>query len=145
MRATMTASWLRHLCARIGAVLIVLCAQWLAPPSSADELADFHAAVEQASTQYRVAMSTLDTRGREETSAAVQRFREFWQVVIDRHAANPAAEGDADAAMFMQVDARIVGALIVIDIGSREAARHALAPIGEALSQLRIQIGRAHV
>ncbi len=39
--------------------------------------------------------------------------------------------------MFMQVDARIVGALIVIDIGSREAARDALAPIADTLSRLR--------
>ena len=39
-------------------------------------------------------------------------------------------------ATFMQVDARIVGALIVIDIGSREAARDALAPIAETLAAL---------
>jgi hypothetical protein len=138
MRATTTASLLRRLRASVGPVLIALCAQWLALPSSADDLADFHAAVEQASTQYRVAMTTLNARGREETAAAVQRLREAWQVVIDRHAANrAAADRDADAAMFMQVDTRIVGALIVIDIGSREAARDALAPIGETLSRLR--------
>jgi hypothetical protein len=85
-------------------------------------------------------MTTLDTRGREETSAAVQRFRETWQVVIDRHTANrPAGSADSDeyAGLFMQVDARIVGALIVIDIGSREAARDALAPIADTLSRLR--------
>ena len=135
----MTTSWVRDLRARAGAVLVVLCAQSLAP-AGADELADFNAAVAQASSQYRLAMTTLDTRGREETSVAVQRFREAWQVVIDRHAANrPArsADSDEDAGMFMQVDARIVGALIVIDIGSREAARDALAPIADTLSRLR--------
>ena len=36
----------------------------------------------------------------------------------------------------MQIDMRIVSALIVIDIGSREAARDALAPIAETLSRL---------
>jgi len=136
----MTAAWVRVLRPRTAAVLTVLFLQWPALAAAADKLADFHAAVAQASAQYRLAMTTLDTRGREETSAAVQRFRETWQVVIDRHASNrPAATADNDDydGMFMQVDARIVGALIVIDIGSREAARDALAPIAETLSQLR--------
>ena len=39
--------------------------------------------------------------------------------------------------MLMQVDASIVGALLVIDLGSRDAARNALAPIEEIL--LRMQ------
>jgi len=136
----MTAAWVRVLRPCTAAVLAVLLLQWPALAAAADELADFHAAVAQASAQYRLAMTTLDTRGREETSAAVQRFRETWQVVIDRHASNrPAATADNDDydGMFMQVDARIVGALIVIDIGSREAARDALAPIAETLSRLR--------
>jgi hypothetical protein len=141
----MTAAWVRVLRPRTAAVLTVLFLQWPALAAAADELADFHAAVAQASAQYRLAMTTLDTRGREETSAAVQRFRETWQVVIDRHAANRPAppagddgdDGDEYAGMFMQVDARIVGALIVIDIGSREAARDALAPIADTLSRLR--------
>ena len=84
-------------------------------------------------------MTTLETRGREETSAAVQRFRQAWQIVIDRReSSRPAAFADAEqyAGLFMQVDARIVGALIVIDIGSRDPARDALAPIGETLLQL---------
>ena len=84
-------------------------------------------------------MATLETRSREETSVAVQRFRQTWQIVIDRRGSNrPAAFADAEQydGMFMQVDARIVGALIVIDIGSRDAARDALAPIAETLSQL---------
>jgi hypothetical protein len=135
----MTASWINRLCLRVGAILIALVAQWLVLPARADELADFQAAIAQASAQYRVAMTTLETRGREETAAAVQRFRESWQVVSDRRGSNrPAAFTDAEqyAAMFVLVDARIVGALIVIDIGSRDAARDALAPIAETLSQL---------
>ena len=35
---------------------------------------------------------------------------------------------------------RLVGALIVIDIGSRDAARAALAPIGERLAKLRERV-----
>jgi hypothetical protein len=36
----------------------------------------------------------------------------------------------------MDVDVRVLGALIVIDIGSRDAAREALKPIGATLEQL---------
>ena len=123
------------------ALLIALCLQALAlsVPAPADDLADLHTAVEQASAQYRVAMATLETRGREETTAAVQQFRQAWQSIIDRFGVNrPAAFANDEhySGMFMQVDMRLVGALIVIDIGSREAARDALAPIQETLAQL---------
>ena len=40
----------------------------------------------------------------------------------------------------LQIDMAIVAALIVIDIGSREAARAALAPIGERLAKLRERV-----
>jgi hypothetical protein len=135
----MTASLMHSLRLRTRAMLVAVLALWFALPAHADELADFQEAVAQASAQYRVAMTTLETRGREETSAAVQRFRQAWQIVIDRReASRPAAFADAEqyAGLFMQVDARIVGALIVIDIGSRDAARDALAPIAETLLQL---------
>jgi hypothetical protein len=123
-------------------LLAALCVQAfaLSMPAPADELADFHAAVEQASAQHRVAMTTLETRSREEASAAVQQFRQTWQSIIDRFGANrpPAfANEEHYPGMLMQVDMRLVGALIVIDIGSREAAREALAPIQETLTQLR--------
>ena len=38
--------------------------------------------------------------------------------------------------MFMLVDTRLVGVLLVVDMGNREAARDALAPIQETLSRL---------
>jgi hypothetical protein len=122
-----------------GALLLAaLLLQWLVLPAGAGERADFDAAVNQATAQYRIALKTLDTRGREETAAEVARFREAFHAVVERFDANrPAFAGDRDyAGLFMQVDASIVGAMIVIDIGSREAARAALAPIEETLSEL---------
>ncbi|MEA2990285.1 MAG: hypothetical protein QOG83_2996 [Alphaproteobacteria bacterium] len=122
-----------------GLLLAALVLQGLIVAAGADELADFHAAVEEASAQYRFALKTLETRGREETSAEVARFRQAWQAVIDRFGSDrpPAfAETDDLPGLFMQVDTRIVGAMIVIDIGSRDAARDALAPIEEVLEQL---------
>jgi hypothetical protein len=138
----MTASVVRYFRLRTGAALVALFVQWLAMAASADELADFHAAIVQASGQYRLAMTALELSGREQTAAAVGRFRESWQIVIDRFASNrPALFADHDryGTILMQVDTRIVGALIVIDVGSREAAREALAPIAETLSQLIAQ------
>jgi hypothetical protein len=42
----------------------------------------------------------------------------------------------------MQIDMAVVGALIVIDFGSREAARAALTPIGDSLAKLRDRVER---
>jgi hypothetical protein len=108
-------------------------------PVAADELAAFHAAVERASVRYRAAMNALETQGREETSAQVALLRQEWQRLAERFAAvRPTvfADDKTYAGTFTQVDASLVGALIVIDIGSREAARKALGPIGETLTRL---------
>lgn len=129
-----------RLCGALFAAALIL--QMLVLPAGAGERAEFDAAVTQATAQYRIALKTLETRGREETAAEVARFRESFAAVIERFDANRAAFGDRDyAGLFMQVDARIVGAMIVIDIGSREAAREALAPIGETLSELNAAAG----
>jgi aminoglycoside/choline kinase family phosphotransferase len=124
-----------RLCGALLAAALIL--QILMLPAGAGERAEFDAAVAQATAQYRVALKTLETRGREETAAEVARFRAAFQQVIDRFDANRSTFGDRDyAGLLMQLDARIVGAMIVIDFGSREAARDALAPIGETLSEL---------
>ena len=122
----------------VATLLAALLLQWLALPAGADGRADVHAALKEATAQYRVALLTLETSGREETSAEVARFRAALQAVIDRFDTDRSALGDDQdyAGLFMQLDARILGAMIVIDIGSREAARDALAPIGETLSEL---------
>jgi hypothetical protein len=134
-------SFVRELRRHCGALLVALCVQAIAlsAPARTDDLTDFHAAVAQASAQYRITMATLETRGRDETAAAVHQLRQAWQSIIDRFGSNrpTAFAGDEHyAGMFLQVDMRLVSALIVIDIGSREAARDALAPIQETLTQL---------
>ncbi len=92
--------------------------------------------MEEADARYRAVMRTIETRGREETSAELARFREAWQAVIER-LKSTAPDDEQQAALLFQVESRIVGAMIVIDIGSREAARAALIPIGETLGQLK--------
>jgi len=109
-------------------------------PAAADDLEDFVAALEQAQLQYQIALRTLESSGREQTAAEVRLFRQAWQQVIARLDSNRPAQLEGDesyAATMTRIDASLVGALIVIDIGSRDAARSALAPIGETLAKLR--------
>jgi hypothetical protein len=137
----MPASFVRY-CYRQGrAGLIAALAQalLLSAPVNADELADFHAAVEGALDQYHFVMTTLESSGQAQTSAEVSRLRENWQAFADRFASRrpaPFADDDQYAGMFMQVDVRLVGVLLVIDLGNRDAARSALAPIKDTLTEL---------
>jgi len=104
-----------------------------------DELAEFHVAVEQATTDYRAALAILETSSQADTTAAVNRFRQAWQSINDRFGANrPAAfADDADfVTTFMMVDMRLIGVLLTIELGNRDAARDGLRPIGETLAQL---------
>ena len=111
---------------------------WSPLPASADQRADLQAAFRVATAQYQIALKTLETRGREETAAEVSRLREAFQVVIAKFDENRAAVGGDQeyAGLLMQLDTSIVGVMLVVDFGSREAARAALVPIGQALSEL---------
>jgi hypothetical protein len=125
---------------RVALAALVLMALGPRVPAQADPLADFHAAVEEASGQYQAALTTLETSGREETSAAVHRLRQTWQSLAQRFAAEPPAAlagGDQFAGEFMQTDMQMIGVLLVIDLGNRDAARAGLLPIGATLSRLR--------
>jgi hypothetical protein len=128
------------------AVRILLLAVTLAGAplvAGADDLKDLADAVERAELQYRIALRTLDSSGREQTAAEVRLFRDTLQDAISRldEQRPPKSESDDSyAGTMLQIDMAIVGALIVIDIGSREAARAALTPIGERLAKLRERV-----
>jgi hypothetical protein len=105
----------------------------------ADQLADFHAAVEQATTQFRDAQAILETSSQADTSAAVNRFRQSWQSINDRFGSNrPAAFQDDEDFLttFVLVDVRLIGVLLTIDMGNRDAAREGMRPIEEILARL---------
>jgi hypothetical protein len=131
---------------RLGTVVLItaLLAQWPISAAGADERADLNAAFELASAQYQVAAKTLETRGRDETAAEVGRLREAFQSVIQQFDANRAALGldPGYDGMLLQLDVSIVGVMLVIDFGSREAARDALTPIGQRLAELRARAVR---
>ena len=137
----MLASLMRQFWALSAALLVALVLQWFMIPASAraDDQAELRAALESAAARYEIVMAALEKGGRDQTAAEVRRFRESWQDLIMKFGSQPPAPGaeqEDTAGMFMQVDARIVGALVVIDIGGRDAARLALAPIGETLAEL---------
>jgi hypothetical protein len=111
--------------------------------AGADDLKDFADAVERAELQYRLALRTLESSGREQTAAEVRLFRDALQDAIARLGEQQPPKSETDdsySGTMLQIDMAIVGALIVIDIGSREAARAALAPIGERLAKLRERV-----
>jgi hypothetical protein len=125
---------------RLGTVILItaLLTQWPISAAGADEHADLQAAIELASAQYQVALKTLETMGREETAAEVHRLRAAFQAVIQQFDANRDALGldpDYDG-ILMQLDVSMVGVMLVIDFGSREAARDALTPVGQKLMEL---------
>jgi hypothetical protein len=125
--------------ARLVCIALVALATQVATPADAQERDDFHATVERATVQYRIALTTLETRSQAETATEVHRLRGAWQAIGERFAADrPAALANDHElpGLFMQVDVRIVGLLLVIDLGNREAARDALLSIGETLSRL---------
>ena len=76
--------------------------------AGADDLQDFETAVERAELQYRIALRTLESSGRDETAAEVRLFREAWQHVIAQLDSNRPAqfEGDESYARTMtEIDA----------------------------------------
>jgi hypothetical protein len=125
---------------RLGAVVLIttLLAQFPISAAGADERSEFEAAFKLASMQYQIALKTLETRGREETATEVHRLREAFQALIQQFDTNRGALGlDPDyAGTLLQLDVSIVGVMLVIDFGSREAARDALTPIGQRLNEL---------
>jgi hypothetical protein len=130
---------------RLGTAVLVtaLLAQWPVGAAGADEHSELEATFKLASAQYQIALKTLETRSREETAAEVYRLREALQTVIQKFNANRAALGldpDYDG-MLLQLDVSMVGVMLVIDFGSREAARDALTPIGQRLAELQARAG----
>jgi hypothetical protein len=137
----MLASFVRR-CRRLGRAALIaglLAVVGLSAPARADELADFHAAVERALDQHRFAMATLESGSQAQTAAEVSRLREIWQALAERFGArrpDAFANDESYGTMFMQLDVSLIGVLLVIDLGSRDAARAALAPIEDTLTKL---------
>jgi hypothetical protein len=134
-RATMQFLQAARLTALLLAMLIGFSTVRAAPTDG--KATGFETALAHANWQYRIALRTLETRGQKETAAQVQLLREAWHDVIQRFEKNHPAplHDDTDTALLTDVDTRLIGVLLVIDLGNRDAARAALIQIGDILAR----------
>lgn len=105
-------------------------------PANADVRGDYQAALEDASARCRLALRILETESQQDTAAAVLSLRQSWERVVERQSAARAAPTAEDTTVFLDVDMRIIGVLLVIDLGNRDAARSALEAIENILAEL---------
>jgi hypothetical protein len=106
----------------------------------ADELADFNSALESLSAHNRTAIGYLRTENVDLASLEVDRLRDAWTRFTERFAGNrpPAFDGNAlYGNLFTTVNARLVGADLMLKIGRPDAARISLNGIRSDLYDLR--------
>jgi hypothetical protein len=118
----------------------------LAGPVMAGDLADFNAAVEQASSHNRVAMGYLRTGNLDLASLEIERLREAWGAFEQRFAGKRPDAFDGVALygiMFTGVHARLVAIDLMIKMGKPEAVRQSLEAIRNDLYDLRKAAGIA--
>ena len=105
-----------------------------------DDLADFNAAVEAVSAHNRVAIGYLRTGNADLASLEIDRLRDFWNRLNERFSGNRpnAFEGNAlYGKLFTAVNARLVGADIMLKTGRLDAASDALNSVRGDLYDLR--------
>jgi hypothetical protein len=118
----------------------------LAGPVMAGDLADFNAAVEQASSHNRVAMGYLRTGNLDLASLEIERLREAWGAFEQRFAGKRPDAFDGVALygiMFTGVHARLVAIDLMIKMGKPEGVRQSLEAIRGDLYDLRKAAGIA--
>lgn len=129
--------------ARTAAFVVALALAWTA---AADELSDFHAAVEKAAVHNRVALGYLRTGNLDLAARELEFLTAAWRTVVDRFGARPpdAYSGNAlYAPTLTDVQTRIVAATILTDLGRGDAARDSLNAIRSGLSRMRAASGIA--
>ena len=106
----------------------------------ADELADFNSAVEALSAHNRTAIGYLRTENIDLASLEVDRLRDAWTRFTERFGGNRPHAFDGNALygnLFTTVNARLVGADLMLKIGRPDAARISLDGIRKDLYDLR--------
>ena len=106
----------------------------------ADDLADFNAAVESVSAHNRVAIGYLRTGNADLASLELDRLRDSWSRFSERFSGKRPAAFDGNGLygkLFTAVDARLVGADIMLKTGRFDAARDALNSVRGDLYDLR--------
>ena len=106
----------------------------------ADDLADFNAAVESVSGHNRVAIGYLRTGNADLASLELDRLRDSWSQFSERFSGKRPAAFDGNnlyGKLFTAVNARLVGADIMLKTGRLDAASNALNSVRGDLYDLR--------
>ena len=106
----------------------------------ADDLADFNAAVESVSGHNRVAIGYLRTGNADLASLELDRLRDSWSQFSERFSGKRPAAFDGNnlyGKLFTGVNARLVGADIMLKTGRLDAASNALNSVRGELYDLR--------
>jgi hypothetical protein len=113
----------------------------LAAPAQADDLDDFHRAVEVAMNHHRVAAGYLRTGNIDLAVLEIEGLREAWGKVstLPRPAAFRSQE--RYTAVMLEVAASLVGTTLVLNLGRADVAGDSLDKIRKSLSELRRQNG----
>ena len=112
----------------------------LASQALAGDLGDFNAAVEAASSHNRGAIGYLRTGNTDLASLEVDRLRDAWRKLTARFAGHRPDAFDGNPlypTLFTAVDARLVGADMMLNAGRAQAARQSLEAIRTDLHKLR--------
>jgi hypothetical protein len=110
-----------------------------ARPAAADDLALFHAAVEEFASHNRAAIGYLRTENIDLAALEIERMRQSWGVLAERFSKPPAAlQGNPHyLSAFVSVPTQLVGVILVLKMGRPDAARQTLIGIRRELSDLR--------
>jgi len=122
--------------ARVACLVLVLSGSM----ERADDLADFNAAVESVSAHNRVAIGYLRTGNADLASLEIDRLRDSWNRFSERFSGKRPAAFDGNGLygkLFTAVNARLVGADIMLKTGRLDAARDALDSVRGDLYELR--------
>jgi len=108
--------------------------------ASADDLADFNAAIETVSAHNRVAIGYLRTGNADLASLEIDRMRDAWTRLTEQFSGRRPAVFDGNSlysGLFTGVSARLVGADLMLKTGRLEAASHGLNAVRGDLYNLR--------
>ena len=124
--------WLRH-------IRIAILATLVAAPAVADDLAPFHAAVEEVASHNRAAIGYLRTENVDLAVMELDRLRGAFGDLVARFRTPPEPLRGNPLYLETMVDGqmRIIAASMMIDMGRLDLARDSLLAIRKALSDLR--------
>jgi hypothetical protein len=109
----------------------------LAAPARADDLSDFHAAVEAAMSHHRVASGYLRTGNIDLAALEIEGLRESWGKVSALPRPSVFRDPQRYTATMLDVAARLIGTRLVLDLGRADVARESLDAVRRSLSELR--------